>query len=112
VTGFSFRKDFVVCGIVSLVCVCCAEPEEEDLSVNPHTHKNQIKSVLINFGFSFCSDLILKEMKLCQREIEKLVLHNAGYLAQKRLARGLKLNSTEALALIATQVSFLLFYYY
>ncbi|WJX39541.1 Urease, variant 3 [Trifolium repens] len=43
-------------------------------------------------------------MKLCQREIEKLVLHNAGYLAQKRLARGLKLNSTEALALIATQI--------
>ncbi|CAJ2668028.1 unnamed protein product [Trifolium pratense] len=43
-------------------------------------------------------------MKLCPREIEKLVLHNAGYLAQKRLARGLKLNSTEALALIATQI--------
>lgn len=43
-------------------------------------------------------------MKLCQREIEKLQLHNAGYLAQKRLARGLKLNYTEAVALIATQI--------
>lgn len=43
-------------------------------------------------------------MKLCQREIEKLQLHNAGFLAQKRLARGLKLNHTEAVALVATQV--------
>lgn len=43
-------------------------------------------------------------MKLCQREIEKLQLHNAGFLAQKRLARGLKLNYPEAVALIATQI--------
>lgn len=45
-------------------------------------------------------------MKLSPREIEKLELHNAGYLAQKRLARGLKLNYTEAVALIASQVCF------
>lgn len=44
-------------------------------------------------------------MKLAPREIEKLMLHNAGFLAQKRLARGLRLNYTEAVALIATQVS-------
>lgn len=43
-------------------------------------------------------------MKLTPKEVEKLVLHNAGYLAQKRLARGLRLNYTEAVALIATQV--------
>ncbi|XP_059448917.1 urease [Corylus avellana] len=43
-------------------------------------------------------------MKLAPREIEKLCLHNAGYLAQKRLARGLRLNYTEAVALIATQI--------
>uniref|UniRef100_A0A7N0UTH7 Urease n=1 Tax=Kalanchoe fedtschenkoi TaxID=63787 RepID=A0A7N0UTH7_KALFE len=43
-------------------------------------------------------------MKLAPREIEKLGLHNAGFLAQKRLARGLSLNYTEAVALIATQV--------
>ncbi|XP_059316426.1 urease isoform X2 [Lycium ferocissimum] len=43
-------------------------------------------------------------MKLVPREIEKLMLHNAGYLAQKRLARGQPLNYTEAVALIATQV--------
>ncbi|KAK2636727.1 hypothetical protein Ddye_031519 [Dipteronia dyeriana] len=43
-------------------------------------------------------------MKLVPREVEKLELHNAGYLAQKRLARGLPLNYTEAVALIATQI--------
>lgn len=43
-------------------------------------------------------------MKLTPREVEKLMLHDAGYLAQKRLARGLRLNYTEAVALIATQI--------
>lgn len=32
------------------------------------------------------------------------MLHNAGHLAQKRLARGQRLNYTEAVALIATQI--------
>jgi urease subunit gamma/beta len=41
-------------------------------------------------------------MHLSPREIEKLMLHNAGFLAQKRLARGLRLNHPEAVALIAT----------
>lgn len=44
-------------------------------------------------------------MKLTPREVEKLALHGAGHLAQKRLARGLRLNYTEAVALIATQVN-------
>ena len=43
-------------------------------------------------------------MKLSPREVEKLGLHNAGYLAQKRLARGLRLNYTEAVSFIVTQV--------
>jgi urease subunit gamma/beta len=43
-------------------------------------------------------------MHLSPREIDKLVLHNAGFLAQKRLARGRRLNHPEAVALIATQV--------
>ncbi|KAJ8758884.1 hypothetical protein K2173_002663 [Erythroxylum novogranatense] len=43
-------------------------------------------------------------MKLIPREVDKLGLHNAGYLAQKRLARGLTLNYTETVALIATQI--------
>ena len=43
-------------------------------------------------------------MHLTPREIDKLVLHQAGYLAQKRLARGLRLNHPEAVALIATQL--------
>src|SRR5215831_7624944 len=43
-------------------------------------------------------------MHLSPREIDKLMLHNAGALAQKRLARGLRLNHPEAVALIATQL--------
>ena len=43
-------------------------------------------------------------MHLSPRDIDKLLLHNAGFLAQKRLARGVKLNYPEAVALIATQV--------
>ncbi|KAI5829814.1 urease [Schizophyllum commune Tattone D] len=43
-------------------------------------------------------------MYLNQREEAKLLLHQAGSLAQKRLARGLKLNQTEAVALIASQL--------
>nr|GEX23817.1 urease isoform X1 [Tanacetum cinerariifolium] len=36
--------------------------------------------------------------------MEKLMLHNACFLGQKRLARGSRLSYTEAVALIATQV--------
>ena len=43
-------------------------------------------------------------MHLTPHEIDKLLLHGAGVLAQKRLARGLRLNYPEAVALIATQV--------
>jgi urease subunit gamma/beta len=43
-------------------------------------------------------------MHLNPREIDKLTLHQAGVLAQKRLARGLRLNHPEAVALIATQL--------
>lgn len=43
-------------------------------------------------------------MNLTPREIDKLVLHQAGTLAQKRLARGVRLNHPEAVALIATVV--------
>lgn len=41
-------------------------------------------------------------MHLTPRELDKLTLHQAGSLAQKRLARGLRLNHPEAVALIAT----------
>src|SRR2546430_17573559 len=41
-------------------------------------------------------------MHLTPRELDKLVLHGAGVVAQKRLARGLRLRSPEAVALIAT----------
>jgi urease subunit gamma/beta len=41
---------------------------------------------------------------LTPREVDKLVLHQAGFLAQKRLARGVRLNYVEAVALISTQL--------
>ena len=43
-------------------------------------------------------------MHLSPRDLDKLILHGAGFLAQKRLARGLRLNYPEAVALIATQL--------
>jgi urease subunit gamma/beta len=43
-------------------------------------------------------------MHLTPRELDKLTLHQAGFLAQKRLARGLRLNHPEATALIAAQI--------
>ncbi|MBX3208783.1 MAG: urease subunit gamma [Labilithrix sp.] len=43
-------------------------------------------------------------MHLSPRDLDKLVLHGAGFLAQKRLARGLRLNYPEAVALLATQL--------
>ncbi|MFC0778804.1 MULTISPECIES: urease subunit gamma [Flavobacterium] len=43
-------------------------------------------------------------MHLTPREIEKLMLHTAGELAQKRKARGLKLNYPETIALISSEL--------
>ena len=43
-------------------------------------------------------------MHLTPHELDKLTLHQAGVVAQKRLARGVKLNHPEAVALIATQI--------
>jgi urease subunit gamma/beta len=43
-------------------------------------------------------------MHLTPRDLDKLILHQAGFLAQKRLARGLRLNYPEAVALIAAQL--------
>lgn len=44
-------------------------------------------------------------MRLLPRELDCLLVFHAGSLAQKRLARGLKLNQPEATALIAAVVS-------
>ncbi|MEO7424674.1 MAG: urease subunit beta [Fibrobacteria bacterium] len=43
-------------------------------------------------------------MRLSPKDIEKLMLHGAGTLAQKRLWRGVRLNYPEAVALIASQL--------
>jgi len=43
-------------------------------------------------------------MHLSPRDIDKVLLHNVGFIAQKRLARGVRLNYPESVALIATQI--------
>ncbi len=43
-------------------------------------------------------------MKLTPKEIEKLMLHQAGNLAKERMQRGLKLNYPEAVALISSEL--------
>lgn len=48
--------------------------------------------------------MLANSVRLAPRDLDKLLLHNAGFLAQKRLARGIRLNYPEAVALIATQL--------
>jgi urease subunit gamma len=43
-------------------------------------------------------------VKLTPKEMEKLMLHTAGELAKQRKARGLKLNYTESVALISSEL--------
>jgi urease gamma subunit len=43
-------------------------------------------------------------MRLTGREIEKTLLLNAGAIAQKRLASGIRLNIPETIALLASQI--------
>ncbi len=43
-------------------------------------------------------------MRLSPHEIDKILLCNAGYLAQKRLARGIRLNFSESIALLSFQI--------
>jgi urease subunit gamma len=43
-------------------------------------------------------------MRLTPKEMEKLMLHTAGELANKRKKRGLKLNYTESVALISSEL--------
>jgi urease subunit gamma/beta len=47
---------------------------------------------------------IVTHMKLTPREIDKLILHGAGFLAQKRYARGVLLNYPESIALLSAQL--------
>ncbi|GAA5817400.1 Urease [Mucor flavus] len=43
-------------------------------------------------------------MRLVPRELDKLLVHQVGALAQKRLARGVQLNYAEVIALISSQL--------
>ena len=44
------------------------------------------------------------KVHLAPKDLDKLILHQAGVVAQKRYARGLRLNYPEAAALLATQL--------
>jgi urease subunit gamma len=55
----------------------------------------------LNLRHGFC---IEKIMELTPREKDKLLLFTAGLLAERRKARGLKLNYPEAMALISCAV--------
>ena len=48
--------------------------------------------------------MLRRALHLSPREIDHLQLAQAGALAQKRLARGLRLNQPETVALISSQV--------
>ena len=56
------------------------------------------------FRFGRVAPRLRRALHLTPREADHLELHQVGLLAQKRLARGLKLNQPEATALIATVV--------
>lgn len=43
-------------------------------------------------------------MHLSPKDLDKIILHNAGVIAQKRLARGLLLNYPETIALLSAQL--------
>ena len=45
-----------------------------------------------------------RKLHMTPREADHLQLAQAGFLAQRRLARGLRLNQPEAVALIASQL--------
>ena len=45
-----------------------------------------------------------RAVHLTPREIDKLLIFSAGELARKRLARGVKLNHPEAVALITSEI--------
>ena len=45
-----------------------------------------------------------RAVHLTPREVDKLLIFSAGELARKRLARGLKLNHPEAVALITSEI--------
>lgn len=96
------------------VCVLLLNTHETRRSCANRRHSNIISNPLrfcLDIDLTLFVDLLLswldfekKKMMLLPREMEKLGLHQAGFLAQKRLARGIRLNYTEAVALIATQV--------
>merc|ERR1719281_221968 len=58
----------------------------------------------VTHGKNICLQNSKRWMRLTPREIDHLALAQAGIVAQRRLARGLKLNQPEAVALISSQI--------
>ncbi|CAN6548752.1 unnamed protein product [Malus baccata var. baccata] len=64
-------------------------------AVSVHHRTDKVKRFFSVFQ-TLTMRLVLQKMKVVPREAEKLNVNNAGFLAQKRLARGLRLNHPEA----------------
>lgn len=71
------------------------------------TRRTRVRRALhrsvVTFRHHHCEHTSPSEtMRILPREQEKVFLHQVGFLAQKRLARGVRLNQAEATALIAS----------
>ncbi|KAF8532646.1 urease [Trichophaea hybrida] len=69
----------------------------------PGRHNHQCQCLCLT-NSPFAARTTTATMHLDPRELDKLIISQVGFLAQKRLARGLKLNQVEATALIASNL--------
>jgi len=69
--------------------------------MNPPQFDSQPATAIKGFRHGFC---VVFCMELTPREKDKLLIFTAGLLAERRKARGLKLNYPEAVALISAAV--------
>ena len=77
---------------------CRASGEEEGLA-------SEVTTWLLTFhATAQHGNCIMSDMELTPREKDKLLIFTAALLAERRQARGLKLNYPEALALISAAV--------
>lgn len=79
-----------------------ARKVERDLEDQAFTFSIPPAKTLTSWKFRIekISTVYRPNMHLAPRERDKILLHQVGSLAQKRLARGVKLNVSEATALI------------
>ncbi|KAL7531224.1 hypothetical protein ACHAXR_003913, partial [Thalassiosira sp. AJA248-18] len=87
-------------GISRNSAACSSAINNNNPAINAITTNNNGSST----SSILCNHQQQRSLHLTPRETDHLHLHNAGRLAQYRLARGLKLNVPEATALIAMQM--------